>query len=367
VRALFLTADLGGNVPPTLAVADELARRGVDVDVAGLAAGRSSLLQPAFEPALAANSGRPGMGLAKAGRMLRLMAGRGTRAAAERLVLDRRADVVVVDCMLPAVLAGALRAGAPVAVLFHSFGAYWLRTFADGPGRLVFGALGLRPHSLWERASARLILTDRALDPGRDLVALREYSWTGTAETGTPSSPHGDGARPRVLVSLSSTGWPGMLPVYRRIVAALARLPIDAVVTTGGVDLRGELERANNVEIRDWVDHAELLPGVDLMIGHGGHSTTMKALAHGVPILVLPINPTSDQRLIGKIVQQERLGIRLPKRARADRIEAAVHCILDDDALRTNTAKTGERLRAKPSGAKVAADRIMLLVVGPRG
>lgn len=167
-------------------------------------------------------------------------------------------------------------------------------------------------------------------------------------------------------MTLGSTDWPGTLPVYRRIVAALSELPVDAVVTTGGVDLGGELERAANVEIRGWADHAALLPRTDLMIGHGGHSSTMKALAHGVPLLVLPVNPTSDQRLIGEIVQSEGLGARLPKRGGPKQIREAVARILDDRDLRARTARNGERMRDLPTGARVAADRVMDLLAVDR-
>ena len=51
-----------------------------------------------------------------------------------------------------------------------------------------------------------------------------------------------------------------MLPVYRRIIAALSELPIDAVVTTGSVDLGGELIGSDNVEVHGWVPHADLRP-----------------------------------------------------------------------------------------------------------
>lgn len=136
MKVLFLTADLGGNVPPTLAVAEELARRGVGVEVAGLAEGRTPLCQPVFHPALSAGPEQSGRGIAKALPMLRLMAGRTTCATTERLVAERRADAVAVDCMLPAVLEGALRSGAPVAALFHTVGEYWIRSFDGGAGGL---------------------------------------------------------------------------------------------------------------------------------------------------------------------------------------------------------------------------------------
>lgn len=359
MKILFLTADLGGNVPPTLAAAEELARRNAVVEIAGLAPGRTTHSQPVFRPALAATAGPGGRGLGKVWRLLRLMAGRSTSTAAQQLVAEHPADVVVVDCMLPAVLKGVLRSGTPVVVLFHTVGEFWIRAFDGGTAGAFFGALGVRPRKLWEQASSRLLLTDRRFDPSSNDPELTEYTWTGTTETGVASTGRSAEGRPQVLVALTSTDWPGLLPVYRRIVAALAELPVDAVVTTGGVDLGGELAGADNVTIHGWIDHASLLPAIDLVIGHGGHSSTLKALAHGIPLLVLPINSTSDQPLIGEILESEGLGERLPQRSTPEQIGRAVQRMLDDRTLRERAAQMGERMRAEPAGAGVAADLIM--------
>lgn len=54
---------------------------------------------------------------------------------------------MVVDCMLPAVLDGALHTGTPVAVLFQTVGKYWIDAFDGGAAGVFFGALRLRPAS----------------------------------------------------------------------------------------------------------------------------------------------------------------------------------------------------------------------------
>ncbi len=363
MKALFLTADLGGNVPPTVAVAEALAGRGVEVEIAGLKAGRTALPQVPFPVATAIKpEGRP-QGLREAGAGMRLMTSRKTSAATAALIAERHVGLVVVDCMIPAVIRGALAGGVPVVLLFHTFGEFWMRSFDPGAVGRLFGLFGLRPGALWARATARLLLTDAELDPGRHDPALAGYAWTGTTEIGAEPLPRGDGAvRPRVLVALSSTDFPGMRKVYRRIVDALSGLPLDAIVTTGGVDLGGELEGAANVEVRGWADHGALLPSIDLMIGHGGHSSTLKAIAHGVPLLVLPVNPTADQHLIGGVIQEAGLGRCLPKTAEPLRIRDAVQEILADDGLRARAAATGRRLRALPPGAEVAAAQILAIL-----
>jgi UDP-N-acetylglucosamine:LPS N-acetylglucosamine transferase len=354
-KVLFLTADLGGNVPPILAVAGALVRRGVAVEIAGVGTGGTGASPVPFEPASAIDSGG-GQGWRGLSALGRLMVGRDSSRAVRALIAERGVDAVIADCMLPAVLRGAIDSGVPVVALFHTLGGYWAGPFDRGPLGTVFAAFGLRPRALWERAAARLLLTDPHLDPGRSLPQLNGWTWTGTTEPGV--EPGARAERPRVLVSLSASYWPGMLPVYRRIVDALAAIDVDAIVTTGGVDLGGVLSARPNVDVRGWVPHTDLLPHVDLLIGHGGHSTTMKALAHGVPLLVLPVNPTADQRYIGEVIHKSGLGRMLHKRAGVPMLQRAIEAMLADDLLRSRAQETGRRLRSAPDGAETAADQI---------
>jgi len=53
MRAIILTADLGGNVPPTIAVAEAPARRGMEVEIAGPESGRTTLRHVLFAAATA--------------------------------------------------------------------------------------------------------------------------------------------------------------------------------------------------------------------------------------------------------------------------------------------------------------------------
>jgi UDP:flavonoid glycosyltransferase YjiC (YdhE family) len=358
MKVLFLTADLGGNIPPTLAVAQALARRGISVEIAGLLPDRTALPHIPFPLANAITPDSRPQGPRELLATFRLMASRTSSRDALKIIVERRPDVVVVDCMLPAVIRAALASHVPTVVLFHTFSTFWMHTFDRGPFGRLLGFLGLRPALLWNGAASRLFLTDADIDPGRYDPALAGYVWTGTTEVGHESQPCSNLARPRVLVALSSTPFPGMFAVYRRIIAALSTLPLDAVVTTGGVDLGGQLQGSAHIEIRGWADHGQILPTVDLMIAHGGHSSTLKALAHGVPLLILPVNPIADQRLIGRIVDSLGAGRWLPKTARSAVIRHAVVAILADTSIIARARSTGRRLRARTDGAEVAADHI---------
>jgi UDP:flavonoid glycosyltransferase YjiC (YdhE family) len=364
---LFIGGDLGGNVPPTLAIAEELARRGHRVAVAGIRARRGDLMPQGVTelplPALAdidpaRKPGRLGL-LPIAGRFT---VGGAVARDVRALLAERRVDVVVVDAAMLSAIREALRSGIPTAALFHTFGQLWNAGMGNGGLNGLLRPFGLAPRALWNRVDALLLATDRELDPAGRGSSRFAFEWVGTTERGRPPEPRAPGEPALVLVSLSTVWLRGQGDVYRRIIAALGQLDGDeprvrAVVTTGGTQFTGNLRPLRNVEIRGRAPHNEILPRVDLVIGHGGHSTTMRALAHGVPLLVIPTNPMSDQPMIGKVVEAAGVGRRLPRKAKPDAIRDAVRDILTDPAIAASAARTGERLRAQ-RGAEAAADRI---------
>jgi UDP:flavonoid glycosyltransferase YjiC (YdhE family) len=372
MRVLFLSANLGGNVPPTLAIAAELCRRGVHVDVAGIIVGTDPAAAPAedtlydaatpievdaswAQPRDAAGAPQPlGPTLA------RIFLSRRLATETEILIRDRRPDVVVVDCMALALIKGANRSGLPVVVLLHTFAEYWRRTFLRGPIAAMVGALGFSPRHLWEAATLRLLLTDPVLDPARQEPHFADYIWTGTTEVSAPESAPGSTTTvQRVVVSFSTTPLPGMRRAYRNVIEALQGLAVEAIVTTGGFDLGDPPPVAPNVQIHGYVPHAEVLPGAALVIGHGGHSTTMKALTHGIPLLVMPLNPTADQGLIGDVIESSGLGRRISARSDPAMIRREVAELLRNPAFLERAQATAARLRSVPSGAEVASDRIL--------
>lgn len=366
-RILFIGGDAGGNVPPALAVARELARRGHRVELAGIQA-RDPREQPVGTvslplPAVAdLDLTRASGGVAALSTLGRLCVGRAVASDVRTVVSERRPDVIVVDCAMFSAQQAALRSGVPTVALFHSFGAFWIEWVLRGPGDLVLRMLGLRASRLWRSAALRILPTDRQLDPVRRMPADMTFDWVGTTEVGVAPAPRIPGERPLVLVSLSSAWARGQADAYRRIIVALGELPVRAIVTTGGTEVEGGLQSRPNVDVQARIPHSELLPLVDLVIGHGGHSTTLKTLAHGVPLLVIPMNPMSDQAMIGRAVTSAGLGRTLPRTAPSTAIRDAVRGILADPAYRAAAARAGERLRAQ-QGASVAADRIEALLL----
>lgn len=160
MRVLVLSANLGGNVPPTLAIAPELAGRGVTVEVAGIlvddhdrvadASTRIVELDASWAPRRDASGAQkpPGPTLGRIFFSLRLA------AEAEALIRDRKPDVVVVDCMALALIEAATRTGIPVVVLLHTFAEYWRTRFLRGAMGAIFSTFGFSPRRLWDAAAA---------------------------------------------------------------------------------------------------------------------------------------------------------------------------------------------------------------------
>jgi UDP:flavonoid glycosyltransferase YjiC (YdhE family) len=86
--------------------------------------------------------------------------------------------------------------------------------------------------------------------------------------------------------------------------------------------------------VHQYLPHDDIMPSASLVIGHGGHSTTMRALAHGIPLLILPMHRILDQPMIGKAVAAVGAGRVLPKTASAEEIRSAVKLLLQDLSYR---------------------------------
>jgi UDP:flavonoid glycosyltransferase YjiC (YdhE family) len=359
-RILFVGLDAGGNVPPAAAIAHALTERGHDVEFAGYGTG---LVDGADSAPIA------GLGTFDAARAsstahviahyVRAAVGPGIERRVAELIAERHPDAVVVDCMMLSAIRGATRSGVPTSVLFHTLAEYWLHHWARGPVGLAAGVRALRPAKVWGRAAQRLVVTEHSLDPLRDRAA---YRWTGSTESGVAPVPRADGEPPLVLVSLSSTWFPGQADAYRRIVAALSDLPVRAIVTTGGAELEEPLRPSPNIDVRGRVPHGEILPHASLVISHGGHSTALRALTHGVPLLVMPMHPLLDQPIVGRAVADAGLGRVLPKSAGTTAIRDTVAALLVDDAVAAATAAVGRRLRAARDGSADGAATAAALI-----
>jgi UDP:flavonoid glycosyltransferase YjiC (YdhE family) len=361
---VFATLDAGGNVPPLLGIAEEVARRGHRVRVLG-----HEKQRPAFEKAglefhgyrdvvpwdAAAPMSTP-EGIRGWGRQF-------TEPGKGRELVDLASpdSVVVVDCMLLQSLRAAQEAGLTTVALVHSFHAYFDGPWQRGPMGLIGKLKRMSPRRLWAQCDGVLVCTDRELDPAGSKSWPDSFTWTGpvqaATETAVPVSP------PRVLVSLSTNAFPGQREVLQNVLDGLADAPLQVVLTTGPPVDPDELTAPANAQVHAFLPHDEVMATCSAVIGHGGHSTTMRALAHGLPLVVMPIHPMLDQPMVGKVVEAAGAGVSIKRTSSPAEIRAALATVLSGPQ-RDVAAEIGARWRDS-DGAVVAADRILALKSEP--
>jgi UDP:flavonoid glycosyltransferase YjiC (YdhE family) len=359
-RIVFLTVDGGGNLPPALAIADELAARGHRILFLGHERQRERIAAAGhdFRPYRHARpwSGEDPRGfLTDARDFVRLVSDRGYAEDLADVHREEPVDVAVIDCLIPGSIRAAAGLPMPVVALMHSIAQAWMRAPAF---RIASTLSPVRMRKGWDSARLTLVTTTPELDPAYGALP-DNYVWTGICEALPPSAAV-PVTPPRVLISLSTMSVTGQGSVLQRLLDAVDGLPLEAIVTTGPTIEPASLRAPANVEVHRFAPHAQILPSCSLVVGHGGHSTTARALAHGVPLLVVPINELIDQPSVGKAVARTGAGLAMKKSSTPAQFRAAITTLLEDPSYRTAAAELGARIRAE-GGASVAADRILQL------
>ncbi len=147
--------------------------------------------------------------------------------------------------------------------------------------------------------------------------------------------------RPNVYFTLGTVFNEESGDLFARVLAGLRELPINVVVTLGrNLDAEVVGRQPENVHVERYIPQSAVLPSCDLMINHGGSGSVIGALAHGVPMVVLPMG--ADQPLNAARCEQLGVGIVLDAfRATPDSVADAVTTALDDPAYRV----AAERIR----------------------
>jgi UDP:flavonoid glycosyltransferase YjiC (YdhE family) len=163
-------------------------------------------------------------------------------------------------------------------------------------------------------------------------------------------------ARPLVYVAFGSHLSPPE-SVYAAIGAALHA--DEAEVTMALKDLIDEpFVRAFPAHVRAvaFAPQLELLARARVMVHHGGANSVMECLAHGVPMLVLPLG--YDQPICADLVERAGVGHAVELEATAARWRELLLPLLRDDAPEREVAR---RLDAREDGATRAAELIAAL------
>lgn len=365
---LFVTWDGGGNVPPALGIARELRARGHSVRFLGHAGQAATLTAAGFEvePNVHARSFVILSDYTPLA-MLGVFADRGMGQDMLAALRRRPADLVVVDSLMFGAMRAAADSDVPFAVLEHSYASAYRKDVLGGPMGLNLWLRRLRPRQALDRAAARLLTTIPSLDPAPAAPPANQRRIGPVVEVAARQQP----SRPLVLVSLSTVAFARMRPNFQAILDATRDLGADVVATTGPAIDPAELTPPPGVELRRYVPHVELMPRASLLVGHGGHGTTMQALAHDLPVAVMPMDRLTDQPHVGRSLVAAGAGRLLRKGAAADRIAPELAALLADGPHRAAAARLGAEVRSLP-GATLGADAVEELlrdgasVRGPR-
>jgi MGT family glycosyltransferase len=406
IRFLFVLWEGGGTNPPELAIAARLVARGHVVRVLAdpcieadaRAAGASFVpyrLAPHRTTRTAETeiiqdwSARTALGAFARARDRHAFRPAGLFASEVLAACaDHGSDRVVVDAMLFGGLVGAEASKRPWAALLP------MTSFLPAPGRPP-AALGLLPargplgrardaalqalgdRVLWSsclpllntaRASVGLEPVAHPLDqvrrarkilvltsPAFDLDAPRtrgNIEYTGP-ELADPAWAHGPvpvpvGDGPLVLVAFSMT-YQGHEGLVARIVDALSGLRIRVVVTLGpALDRMRFTAAPPSIAVVGQASHAAVLREARLVITHGGHGTVLRALAAGVPLVVLPLG--RDQADNAARVARCGAGVRLCADASVRGIRQAVTRALADEAALSAARTMAKTIRTELRG-----------------
>jgi UDP:flavonoid glycosyltransferase YjiC (YdhE family) len=149
-----------------------------------------------------------------------------------------------------------------------------------------------------------------------------------------------------VLVAFSTT-FMGQTALLEKIIRAVTPLDVRVLVTVGpAIDPRA-LCAHPNVMVCASAPHSAVLPRASLVVTHGGHGTVIRALAHGVPLLCLPMGRDQSDNAARAVAIGAATS--LSHRSNVGQIRQAIARSLADPKLRS---------AARHARAKLASERV---------
>jgi UDP:flavonoid glycosyltransferase YjiC (YdhE family) len=357
---LFATLDAGGNLPPAVGIARELVRLGHRVrflgfpqQAAAIGASGAEFHSYRHSPRMALAEQMPTL------RQISMLVSVFTDAGIARDVVEEARkeppNVVIVDCLLLGALDAAAKAGLRTVALVHSFYAFFDGPFRRTPITAALAMRGLSPRRVMRQAQQILVCADQQLDPAGDSNANGKVVWSGAVvDVALPARPLLPGSTPRVLVSLSTTAFNGQAAFMQKALDAVAALPVEVILTTGPAIDPAAIRAPNNATVYRYLPHREVMPECAAVIGHGGHATTMLALAHGLPLVIAPMHPLLDQRMVGQAVQGAGGGRLIKASASRKELAYALETVVNSAPIHTAASTVGRRIRER-DGARTGA------------
>jgi len=191
-------------------------------------------------------------------------------------------------------------------------------------------------------------------DPNDPLPSTAHHVQPAVLDEPDDAQPGTVVGRPTIYFTLGTIFHQESGDLFHRVLAGLAGLDADVVVTVGREIDPAELGlRPENVRIERFVPAEEVLSRCQLVVCHGGSGTVVGALAFGVPLILLPMG--ADQPLNAD--RCRALGVATvldASTATAQTINEAAVAALKDSSARARALALRDETRALPRAAQAA-------------
>lgn len=167
------------------------------------------------------------------------------------------------------------------------------------------------------------------------------------------------GARQRPFIYLTMGTTIARERILRSALAGLSGLGGSIVATLGSANVAALDEGRPNVRLLDFVPDGVVLPEADLVVCHGGWSSTVAALAHGLPLVLLPVG--SDQPWNAERCRALGVGRVLGRDERTpDAIRNAAADVLANPGYRQAATRLQGEIAAMPAASEVISKLVSL-------
>jgi UDP:flavonoid glycosyltransferase YjiC (YdhE family) len=176
---------------------------------------------------------------------------------------------------------------------------------------------------------------------------LRPEPFDRTGGEGLPAWVADLGGAPTVCATLG-TFMNRSSEVFRAIMDGLRDERLNLVVTIGRDQDPAQFgPLPEHIRVERYVPLSLLLPRCDVVVCQAGFSTTVTALGHGLPLVLIPLG--ADQPLVARQAARLQVGPVLgPDERTPDSIRAAVRTVLSDPAYQRNARRVRDAMATLP-------------------
>lgn len=144
--------------------------------------------------------------------------------------------------------------------------------------------------------------------------------------------------------------------LFVRVLEGLRTLPVRILATVGrNIDPASIPVVADNIRIERYIPQSAVLPHCDLVVNHAGSGSVIGALAHGIPVIALPMG--ADQELNAQRLTVLDAGVTLdPIAVSPDELREAARAVLTSEPLLAGARRLRDEIAEMPSLASIITD-----------